>query len=67
MEYSMEINFSSAINYFPEMIEEIQKGKDYVIIKGGHPIARISPINENALSRQEIADRLFRYQSLAKL
>ncbi|MDR3166693.1 MAG: hypothetical protein LBT93_02015 [Treponema sp.] len=63
----MEINFSSAINYFPEMIEEIQKGKDYVIIKGGQPIARISPIQQNNLSRREIADRLFRYQSLAKL
>jgi antitoxin (DNA-binding transcriptional repressor) of toxin-antitoxin stability system len=58
----MEINYSSVVNYFSEMMGEIQKGKDYVITKGGHPVARISPVNENVLSRQEITDRLFRYQ-----
>jgi antitoxin (DNA-binding transcriptional repressor) of toxin-antitoxin stability system len=62
----MEINFSSAINYFSEMMEEVQKGKDYVIIRGGHPIARISPVDDNTLSRQEIVDRLCRYQSGSK-
>jgi antitoxin (DNA-binding transcriptional repressor) of toxin-antitoxin stability system len=59
----MEINYNSAVDYFSEMIEEIQKGKDYVIIRGGHPIARISPVHANTPSRREVVERLFQYQA----
>jgi antitoxin (DNA-binding transcriptional repressor) of toxin-antitoxin stability system len=60
---TMNISFNSAKNYFAEMIEEIRKGKDYVIIMRGKPVAKISPMNENTLSRKEIVERLSAYRS----
>jgi antitoxin (DNA-binding transcriptional repressor) of toxin-antitoxin stability system len=59
----MEINYNSAVDYFADMMEEIQKGKDYVIIRGGRPVARISPVYDNALARKDIVERLFHYQA----
>ncbi|MDR2094843.1 MAG: type II toxin-antitoxin system prevent-host-death family antitoxin [Treponema sp.] len=58
----MNININSAKNYFSEMMEEIQNGKDYVIMKQGKPIARIMPVKDNILNRNEIVERLFSYQ-----
>jgi prevent-host-death family protein len=60
--YGMNININSAKNYFSEMMEEIQNGKDYVIMKQGKPIARIMPVKDNILNRNEIVERLFSYQ-----
>jgi prevent-host-death family protein len=58
----MNININSAKNYFSEMMEEIQNGKDYVIMKQGKPIAKILPVKDNILNRGEIVERLFSYQ-----
>jgi prevent-host-death family protein len=58
----MNININSAKNYFSELMEEIQNGKDYVIMKQGKPIARILPVKDNLLSRSEIVEKLFSYQ-----
>jgi prevent-host-death family protein len=58
----MNININSAKNYFSEMMEEIQNGKDYVIMKHGKPIAKILPVKDNLLNRSEIVERLFSYQ-----
>jgi prevent-host-death family protein len=60
----MNINFNSAKSYFNEMIEEVVKGNEYYIIRQGKPVARIVPVKEDALSRQEIVERLFSYQTL---
>ena len=61
----MNINIDSAKNYFNEMIEEVVKGKEYFILRQGRPIARIIPVNEHMLSRPEIVERLFSYQTLS--
>ncbi|MCL1814735.1 MAG: type II toxin-antitoxin system prevent-host-death family antitoxin [Treponema sp.] len=61
----MNINITSAKSYFNEMIEEVIKGKEYFIFQHGKPIARITPANEDTLSRDEIVERLFSYQTLS--
>lgn len=62
----MNINLSSAKSYFTEMIAEVTKGNEYFILNQGKPIARIIPVNEDTLSRAEIVERLFSYQTLSK-
>jgi prevent-host-death family protein len=59
----VNISINSAKSYFLEMLDEIQKGKDYVIIKRGKPVARISPVAENQPTRAEIVGRLYQYQT----
>ena len=61
----MNINIDSAKNYFSEMIDEVVKGNEYLIIKQGKPIARIIPVKEDLPSRAEIVERLFSYQTLS--
>ena len=61
----MNINITSAKSYFNEMIEEVIKGNEYFIIQHGKPIARITPVKEDTLSRAEIVERLFSYQTLS--
>jgi prevent-host-death family protein len=62
----MNINISSAKNYFSEMIDEVVKGNEYFILQQGKPIARIVPVKEDTLSRVEIVERLFSYQTLSR-
>ena len=61
----MNINIDSAKSYFSEMLEEVVKGNDYFILHHGKPIARIIPVKEDTLSRAEIIERLFSYQTLS--
>jgi antitoxin (DNA-binding transcriptional repressor) of toxin-antitoxin stability system len=61
----MNININSACDYFMEMMDEVVKGREYFILKQGKPIAQILPVKEDPLSRAEIAERLFSYQTLA--
>ena len=61
----MNINLTSAKSYFNEMIEEVAKGNEYFILHQGKPIARITPVKEDMLSRAEIVERLFSYQTLS--
>ena len=61
----MNINIDSAKNYFSEMMDEVVKGNEYLIIKQGKPIARIIPVKEDIPSRAEIVERLFSYQTLS--
>ena len=61
----MNININSAKSYFNEMIEEVVKGREYLILQHGKPIARIVPVKEDAYSRAEIIERLFSYQTLS--
>jgi prevent-host-death family protein len=61
----MNINLSSAKDYFSEMIEEVVKGNEYFIIHHGKPIVRIVPVKEDSFSRAEIIERLFSYQTLS--
>jgi antitoxin (DNA-binding transcriptional repressor) of toxin-antitoxin stability system len=60
----MNININSAKSYFLEMIEEVVKGNEYFILRQGKPIAQIIPVKEGSLSRAEIVERLFSYQTL---
>ena len=61
----MNISLASAKNYFTEMIEEVVKGHEYFILHHGKPIVRIVPVKEDTLSRAEIIERLFSYQTLS--
>ena len=61
----MNINIKSAKSYFNEMIEEVMKGNEYFILNQGKPIAQILPVKEDTLSRPEIVERLFSYQTLS--
>ena len=61
----MNINLNSAKNYFNEMIEEVVKGNEYFILHHGKPIVKIVPVREDALSRAEIIEKLFSYQTLS--
>ena len=61
----MNINIDSAKSYFNEMIEEVVKGNEYYILKQGKPIARIIPVKEEDLSREEIVEHIFSYQTLS--
>jgi antitoxin (DNA-binding transcriptional repressor) of toxin-antitoxin stability system len=60
----MNININSAKSYFTEMIDEVVKGNEYFILRQGKPIVQIIPVKEDALSRAEIVERLFSYQTL---
>ncbi|GHV85031.1 hypothetical protein AGMMS50230_06390 [Spirochaetia bacterium] len=60
----MNINITSAKSYFNEMIDEVVKGNEYFILQQGKPIAQIIPVREDTLSRAEIVERLFSYQTL---
>ena len=62
---AMNINIDSAKNYFNEMIDQVVKGNEYFILQHGKPIARIVPVKEDTLSRAEIVERLFSYQTLS--
>ena len=61
----MNITINSAKSYFTEMIDEVAKGNEYFILQHGKPIAHIVPVKEDALSRAEIIERLFSYQTLS--
>jgi antitoxin (DNA-binding transcriptional repressor) of toxin-antitoxin stability system len=60
----MNININSAKSYFTEMIDEVVKGNEYFILRQGKPIVQIIPVKEDALSRAEIVEKLFSYQTL---
>jgi prevent-host-death family protein len=60
----MNINITSAKSYFTEMMDEVVKGNEYFILRQGKPIAQIIPVKEDTLSRAEIVERLFSYQTL---
>jgi prevent-host-death family protein len=60
----MDININSAKDYFMEMMEEVERGREYFILKHGKPVARIVPVVEGAPARAEITERLFSYQTL---
>jgi antitoxin (DNA-binding transcriptional repressor) of toxin-antitoxin stability system len=60
----MNININSAKSYFTEMIDEVVKGNEYFILRQGKPIAQILPVKEDTLSRAEIVEKLFSYQTL---
>ena len=62
----MNINLNSAKNYFNEMMEEVIKGNEYFILHQGKPLAKIVPVKEDTLSRAEIVERLFSYQTLSR-
>jgi len=62
--WKMNININSAKSYFTEMIDEVVKGNEYFILQQGKPIAQIIPVKEDALSRAEIVEKLFSYQTL---
>ncbi|MDR2552224.1 MAG: type II toxin-antitoxin system Phd/YefM family antitoxin [Treponema sp.] len=60
----MNINIHSAKSYFTEMIDQVVQGNEYYILRQGKPIAQIVPVKEDVLSRAEIVERLFSYQTL---
>ncbi|GHV60649.1 antitoxin [Spirochaetia bacterium] len=50
----MIIGTFAAKTHLSEMLDEIQKGKDYTITKRGKPIARLVPFSEDKKTRREI-------------
>ncbi len=59
----MNIGTFDAKTHFSEIIEEVQKGKNYTITKRGKPVAKIIPFSEDTYLRKEIIAQLFQYQS----
>jgi prevent-host-death family protein len=60
----VNINISSAKSYFMEMMDEVEKGREYFILKQGKPVAQVLPVREDALSRREVVEKLFSFQTL---
>ncbi|MDR2768682.1 MAG: type II toxin-antitoxin system prevent-host-death family antitoxin [Treponema sp.] len=60
----MNINISSAKSYFMELMDEVEKGREYFILKQGKPVAQVLPVREDALSRREVVEKLFSFQTL---
>jgi prevent-host-death family protein len=50
----MIIGTFAAKTHLSEMLDEIQKGKDYTITKRGKPVARLVPFSEDRKTRREI-------------
>jgi prevent-host-death family protein len=58
----MNIGTFEAKTHFSEIIEEVQKGNDYIITKRGKPVARIIPFVQETVQRKDIVQELFQYQ-----
>jgi prevent-host-death family protein len=54
----MTIGTFDAKTHLSEMLDEIQKGKDYIITKRGVPIAKLIPYSEHKKTRREITAEL---------
>jgi prevent-host-death family protein len=61
----MNIGTFDAKTHFSEIIEEVQKGKNYTITKRGKPVAKIIPFSDDNHLRKDIITQLFKYQSLS--
>ncbi|GHV04948.1 hypothetical protein FACS189485_11200 [Spirochaetia bacterium] len=49
----MIIGTFDAKTHLSEMLDEIQKGKDYIITKRGIPVAKLIPFSEDKKTRRE--------------
>ena len=61
----MNIGTFDAKTRFSEIIENVQKGKNYTITKRGKPVAKIIPFSEKSSLRKDIVNQLFSYQTLS--
>lgn len=59
----MTIGTFEAKTHFSELIDEVQKGKDFIVTKRGKPVAKIIPFNENTSLRKEILLKLLKYKT----
>ncbi len=59
----MNIGTFDAKTHFSEIIEEVQKGKNYTITKRGKPVAKIIPFSDDNHLRKDIIAQLFQYQN----
>ncbi len=59
----MEIGAFEAKTHFSEIIEEVQKGKTYVITKRGKPVAKMVPFTVNSYIRKEVIKQLSEYNT----
>jgi prevent-host-death family protein len=50
----MTIGTFEAKTHLSEMLEEVQKGKDYIITKRGTPIAKLIPFSAHKKTRREV-------------
>ena len=62
----MNIGTFEAKTRLSEILEEVQKGKEYTITKRGKAIAKIVPVRGNATSRRDIGAQLAVYRTGAK-
>jgi prevent-host-death family protein len=63
----MDIGTFEAKTHFSEIIEDVQRGKDFVITKRGKPVAKIIPFSANTIGRKEIVKTLVSYQSVSNI
>jgi prevent-host-death family protein len=54
----MAIGLSETKKHFSEILDEVQKGKDYIITKRGILIAKLIPFSENKKTRREVTRKL---------
>ncbi|GHV87484.1 antitoxin [Spirochaetia bacterium] len=63
----MNIGAFEAKTHFSEIIEDVQRGKDFIITKRGKPVAKIIPFSESTIDRKGIVKILAAYQSASKV
>jgi prevent-host-death family protein len=54
----MNIGTFEAKTHFSEIIDEVQRGRDYVITKRGKPVAKIVPFSEERMARGDVVNEL---------
>jgi prevent-host-death family protein len=62
MNTNLNIGTFEAKTHFSEIMEEVQKGSDYIITKRGKPVAKIIPFVQETHQRKDIVRELFQYQ-----
>jgi prevent-host-death family protein len=58
----MQIGTFEAKTRFSQIIEEVQKGENYIITKRGKPVAKIVPFSEEKPLRKDIVNKLCSFQ-----
>ena len=63
------VSAADASRRFSQLLHGVRQGRSYIVTSHGHPIARISPVDEPGMvptgARDALIDRL-RHQSVAK-
>ena len=61
----MQIGAFEAKTRFSQILEDVQKGVDYIITKRGKPVAKLIPFQEEPkMTRQQVFEELEKFKKL---